>query len=165
MARKAKKGTQLKTQGLTIRMNPQVKFALELMARKQHRTLTLVVEWALQQAILDPAQGLGDILDKVWDPMEPDRFVKMALHCPELLTYEEQLLWKMICEEEYFCCGRESKGLYETVRRQWDELSLVLDGTKQPMDFASWDALRDTEQIDDLSEKAVLPSKGRKKGV
>lgn len=153
MARKAKKGVQLKTEGLTIRMNPQVKFALELMARKQHRTLTLVVEWALQQAIADPQQGLGDLLDKVWDPLEADRFIKMALNCPELLTYEEQLVWKVIREEAYFCNGKDCKGLYESVRKQWDVLEQVLDGSKQIDALGYWDGLLADEQTSELAEQ------------
>jgi hypothetical protein len=161
MNRKSKKGLQLKTETLAVRLSPQTKFALELMARKQHRTLTLVVEWALQEVILNPNQGLGELYHKVWDPLEPDRFIKMALHCPELLTYEEQLLWKLICEEKYFCNGNDCENLYKYVRKQWDEeLSKILDGSKQHNELGNWDLLLDEERQDEIQDLGVLrPSK------
>ena len=46
------KKSKERTAGLTIRMSPKTKFSLELLARKQKRTLTDVVEWALVQQFL-----------------------------------------------------------------------------------------------------------------
>lgn len=92
-----------KVETLTIRVSPKIKYGLELLARKQHRTLSSVADWALSKALKEPGEGLEDgLLEEVWDPLEPDRLVKLALKCPELLTYEEQLLWKVIKDNSYF---------------------------------------------------------------
>lgn len=101
-----------KGEAVNIRVNPKTRFGLELLSRKQHRTLTSVIEWAVELALTDPNNGLWHnksrgtfvvepdfILEKVWDPSESDRFIKLAVHYPYLLSYEEEVLWKNIKEE------------------------------------------------------------------
>lgn len=139
---------QQKVETLTIRMSPKIKYGLELLSRKQHRNLTSVAEWALDRVLNDRNEGLwmseGEeafhLLDKVWDPLEPDRFVKLALNYPSLLTYEEELLWKIVCENGFFWKGSQNKkGYYvwecdkdtikiDEVREYWETLKKVVSG-------------------------------------
>ncbi|MBY0404184.1 MAG: hypothetical protein K2X66_09815, partial [Cyanobacteria bacterium] len=58
MAKKASKGSQTKAEALTLRVNPKIKYGLELLARKQHRTLSSVMEWAIDKALKDKKDGL-----------------------------------------------------------------------------------------------------------
>lgn len=76
-----------KTEIVTVRLNPELRFGLELLSRQQHRTLSGVVEWALDQ-ILSRREGFN--LDKVWDVDEADRLKKLAEYYPHLLNFDEQ---------------------------------------------------------------------------
>ncbi len=87
-------------ESITIRLTARTRFGLELLMRKQHRTLTSVVEWALQHAINMPKQGLietnsdgveTNLLQKLWDIDEKTRIRKIAQYYPELLTFEEEV--------------------------------------------------------------------------
>lgn len=122
-AKKAPKGMQAKVESITVRLQPKLKYGLELLARKQHRTLSSVIEWAIDKALRQPEDGLwftylipGDderepfeeerfLLEQVWDPEEADRLVKLAIFYPSLLSYEEEMVWKLICSESIFWSG------------------------------------------------------------
>ena len=127
MAKKAPPNTQTKVETLTIRVSPKMKFGLELLARKQHRNLTSVADWALYKALKDPVEGLSEgLLEEVWDPYEPDRLVKLALKCPELLTYEEELIWRIIQNDSFYWNDeRDAIVTIEVIRDEWETITGV----------------------------------------
>lgn len=43
---------------------------------------------------------MSDVASQLWDVDEADQFVKLALRFPDLLTHDEQKLWKLIRETE-----------------------------------------------------------------
>jgi hypothetical protein len=96
MTRKSKKGESRKTESLTVRLSPRVKFGLELLARKQHRTLAGVVEWAIDMGMSDPDNGIPD-LDELWSPLAGERLKNLKDAHPNLLSYEEELLFARDC--------------------------------------------------------------------
>ena len=113
MALKKKGGGKLsRSEVVTVRLDPKLRFAAELVARKQRRTLSSLIEWAIEKAVAtevinpDPITGEGDTaiqaLAKIWDVAEGDRFVKFAEKYPELLNFDEEYLWKIIKETPYF---------------------------------------------------------------
>lgn len=106
--RKPKSGT-LRTEVFAMRLDPKLKYLAEIAARKQRRSLANFVEWAIEQALGDISlNALGDtnsptvtVLDKasqLWSLDEATRLVTLATLYPELLTYEEQLIWDVICQ-------------------------------------------------------------------
>lgn len=109
MARKSAHGKS-GAESLSIRISGRLKYALELIARQQRRTLSSLAEWAFEDLVR--TQSLRDIhgetqswaatTEQLWDPIEADRVVKLARHYPHLLTYEEDLIWKVIGDEERF---------------------------------------------------------------
>jgi hypothetical protein len=126
---------------------------LELLSRKQHRTLTSVVEWALNKALTDSNEGLWRYagggkafhLEEVWDVNESDRFINLAYFDQSLLTFEEEILWKVICENAYYWFGVEQNTviqwdirekdrlLVDRVREDWETLNLISRGEKEPV--------------------------------
>lgn len=80
-----------RSETVTVRLNPELRFLAEVAARKQHRTLSSFIEWAVQEA----TEGVSPAL---WDVDEADRFINMAINEPTLLTFEEQRIWKMVKE-------------------------------------------------------------------
>lgn len=109
MATKTSKraGETSTTVSVGIRIDPKIKFALDIMGRLQKRSLTAVIEWAISQAItnqqLDSEGGtLSSAIDRVWSTDESIRLVKLAYHMPEALTYDELRIWETIKATGYF---------------------------------------------------------------
>ncbi len=103
MATKTSKraGETSTTVSVGIRIDPKIKFALDIMGRLQKRSLTAVIEWSISQAIAQQAvdydgTSLALALDKIWSTDESVRLVNMALHMPEALTYDELRIWETI---------------------------------------------------------------------
>lgn len=110
---------------IQARLNPKAKYAVELMARLERRTVSSIFEGLLEEAIntypveailQDKAQvaslllgertpqntSLKKVLDKLWSPDEIERFVGFAISFPDLLTPDEEKLWRLILEIPYF---------------------------------------------------------------
>ena len=100
------KGEVAKSETLGIRLDPRTRFMLELAGRIQHRTLSSVVEWminnSLKDILVDDTRSLASVQADLWDIDEPDRFVKLAIQYPHLLNFEEQRIWKVIAGNSYF---------------------------------------------------------------
>lgn len=100
---------QSKIENINVRVAPKIRFGIELLARKQRRNLSSVVEWALQRAMDNPDEGLCELgqdgnnhslLDILWNVDEFDRLYYMSTFKEDLLTYEEESLIKLIRESE-----------------------------------------------------------------
>ena len=137
-------GSLTRSQVVTVRLDPKLKFAAELAARKQRRTISSFIEWAVEKAVRDvEVLNNADIKGTVWQAMmlvwdveEADRLVKLALNFPELLTFDEERLWKIICEHAYFWyCDWNNGGDWKlledymrinNVRSQWETLNKII---------------------------------------
>lgn len=86
----------------TFRLEPQLKYMAEIASRVQKRNLTNYVEWAIENSFYNVVLDNGDSFDKIandlWDVSESDRFLKLAFNYPTLMTYEEQLIFKVIID-------------------------------------------------------------------
>ncbi|WP_449434303.1 hypothetical protein [Pseudomonas putida] len=89
------------TVNVGIRIDPKIKFALDVMGRLQKRSLTAVIEWSISQAIAQQSidydgNNLASALEKIWSTDESVRLVNMAKYLPEALTYDEMRIWETI---------------------------------------------------------------------
>ena len=84
------------------------------------------IEWAiedslnrtiLQEAVDGKTTSLADEVANLWDVDEADRFAKLALRYPELLTHEEQVRWKLIRENGFLWKGGFRSG--SGPRKEW----------------------------------------------
>ncbi len=110
--------TNTKTETFSVRLDPQTRYLAELAARSQGRSLAnfiqMAVEDALESAVIDTYANRGhtvkvrsrEFVEKVWDVSEPERLVRLALAYPQLLSFEEQVLYKKL------------RGKYELADRQ-----------------------------------------------
>ena len=150
IGKKSGGGKLSRSETVTVRLDPKLRFAAELAARKHRRTLSSFIEWAVEESVqnvfLDGSEATAHgAIDLVWDVDEPDRFVKLALYYPNLLTHDEEVLWKLIRENGYFWKGyyRDNKvrgvsewtweidlGLinFERLREYWDHFCLAAKG-------------------------------------
>src|SRR5215467_4773736 len=91
-----------RTETVTIRLDPKLRYLTELAARKQRRTVSSFIEWAIEQALshveLDDEKTVAQEAGILWDTDEAYRVSKLGLRYPALLTYDEQVLWKLIRE-------------------------------------------------------------------
>ena len=111
-----------------------MRFALELLSRNEHRTVSSFIEKILDQAIsnnhiqliktleeienerghLTPKDFVGLTADNtksvlaseavklLWHVDEAHRFIMLAFHAPQLLTYEEEVMWEFIKRCDYY---------------------------------------------------------------
>jgi hypothetical protein len=122
---------------------------MELGARSERRSVTSFVEGAVEQYLSQVRLREGNVdvnqlAVVLWDPVEGDRFVKLALRFPELLSFEEQLLWKTICECDalWRCPVEQRRDLgpreaeqaldFPALRAHWEALKLVATGDMAP---------------------------------
>jgi len=149
-----------RSQTVTVRLDPKLRYLAELAARKQRRTLSSYVEWAIEESLEQvflkqtadnlPLSVAGEA-DTVWDVDEPDRFVKLAFNYPEMLTHEEQILWKLI-QENGSVWRRRHRNLNEQVtwevtasnlslewlREHWADFKAVAAGEAEPLVLPTW---------------------------
>ena len=115
-----------KSQIVSVRLDPQLKYLAELAARRQRRPLSSFIEWAVEQTLSkvspshDPSSfeesaSFTDIASELWDVDEPDRFVKLALRFPDLLDHQEQRLWKLIRDN-----GALWRGRFHPTTDEWE---------------------------------------------
>ncbi|MSP44079.1 MAG: hypothetical protein EXR08_12105 [Alphaproteobacteria bacterium] len=150
-----KQPSNIKTEVVTLRLDPKTKFGLELLARKQYRTLSSVVEWAINNALQHEYEGFPE-LDDLWDVKEADRLVKLAVTRPNLLNYEEQLIWKVISEHGYFwkgayksnewvwTCGVDS-AIYDRIRDYFPLAVAIARDEKDKSELPSYEQTKESE--------------------
>ena len=117
---------------VTFRVDAKLHFGLQLLARKQSRSINSTMEWAIKRLIEDPSQGLieqgpvgrgplRNVLEEVWDPEEPDRTVNLAEKFPALLTHDETRTWKAI-KEDPSLWTKDGRPDLRRIRSRWDGL-------------------------------------------
>ncbi len=137
MAKKRKdSGEKLfRTKAVGVRLDPKLKYAAELAARKQRRTLSSFIEWAVQEAVnkvpVTKQHTAGEAISDVWDVFDADRFVKTAINLPDLLTHDEEVTWKLI--EEHPAMWRRgnhdpSNLRYDVLREHFETFKKVAKG-------------------------------------
>lgn len=109
-----------KTETLTLRLDPKIKYTIELMARIKRQSITSVIEDAVDAAALDldtpvtiegerKQMSLSFAVGEFWSTDEVVRFINLCAFMPELLTYEEQRIWETIrATPEFWDENRES---------------------------------------------------------
>jgi len=124
-----------RTEMVSVRLVPKLRYAAEIAARSQRRTVSSLIEVAVAAylptlSIAEPAEEederpikLMKLMESLWDPDESDRFVTLAENHRWLLDNEEEHRWKAI--REHF----GAKGPLTPDQRR--ELHQIYDGIKK----------------------------------
>ena len=126
-ARTGRGGTLSRSETVTVRLDPKLQYLAQLAARSHRRTLSSWIEWSIKTSI-DQEQlphseetnrqlSLGAAAAFLWDVDEAGRLAQLAFHYPSLMTFEEQLIWKLVKENGYFWKGRSNPSSGEW---EWD---------------------------------------------
>jgi hypothetical protein len=161
-------GALSRSVGVSIRLDPKLRYLAELAARSHRRTLSSFIEWAVQQSLSSVVlrnEGkdvrLVDAADSLWDVDEADRFVKLVHHSYDLLIHEEQVLWKLISENGFLWKGSYSGSshldgfatfewepsldnlIVKRLRRHFATFKSVAEGELSDSALPNWNSLSD----------------------
>lgn len=130
-------GKLTRSETVTVRLDPKLRYLAELAARKQRRTLSSFIEWAIEECFgkiqlgEDSKTNLAAEAVDLWDVGEPDRFAKLALRYPSLLSHDEQILWKLVTENGWFWKDRDkSKINLRRFDEVWETLNAIVRGER-----------------------------------
>jgi hypothetical protein len=110
-----KRGSGLnRSETVTIRLDPKLNYLCELAARIQRRTKSSFIESAVADRIdrlpLSPRNEegttIGDMAEQLWHVRDYERLIRLATFAPHLMSYDEQQLWAVICDNGLFWKGR-----------------------------------------------------------
>ncbi len=160
--RKGGGGKLSRSETVTVRLDPKLRYLAELAALKQRRTLSSFIEWAIEDSLgrvflkespyaNNPGTTVADDAPQLWDVDDADRFAKLALRYPDLLTHEEQKRWKLVRENGYLWKGRHDKNggkwtwrvdedslMFDRLRDCWDIFCNVARGEATPDSLPKW---------------------------
>jgi predicted transcriptional regulator len=162
MRRGRAEGAGKKSEVVTVRLDPKLKYLAELAARKHRRPLSSYIEWAVEQSLSrvwleESFNGEGTSVadaertQHLWDLDEPDRVVRLALNYPDLLTHEEQLVWRLVRENGAVWKGRysgapkewtwevkEGSMIWDRLREHWPVFRAVASGSQSAAGLPRW---------------------------
>lgn len=158
--RKGGGGRLSRSETVTVRLDPKLRYLAELAALKQRRTASSFIEWAIEDSLNrvylkeggygnDSGTSVADAASALWDVDDADRFIKLALSYPDLLTHEEQKRWKLIRENGYLWRGRyrddewtweaaHHSVIYERVHAHWNDFCSVARGEASQDILPTW---------------------------
>ena len=147
--RKGGGGKLSRDQTVTVRLDLKLRYLAELAARKQRRTLSSYIEWAIEDSLKsvllythsghpgdpDVTVSVADEAARLWDVDDAERFVRLAIHYPDLLSHQEQEVWKLVQDSHLLLPAQQRR----SGRVQWDRA--VLEDDVFPVIRRRWPAL------------------------
>lgn len=96
-----------RSETVSVRLESKLRYLADLAARKQRRTLSGFIEWAIERSLalveIGPKnETIADRAGFFWDVDSPDRFMRLGFEYEDLLNHEEQVLWKLITRNNYY---------------------------------------------------------------
>lgn len=147
--RKGGGGKLARSETVTVRLDPKLRYLAELAARKQRRTVSSFIEWAVEQSFKEVKlyqgtgyNGDGDITIEhaaagLWDVDDAERFVRLAINYSDLLTHDEQVRWKVLSDSGILSPARQRSSINKHVTWRWD----ILEDFVLPALRREWESL------------------------
>jgi len=87
---------------VSVRLDPRTYFGAELAAVRQRRTLSSLIECAIDAYLAQVNAGpdgltVEKVVHEVWTSDPVDRLVELAFNYPHLLSHDQQVLWDTAC--------------------------------------------------------------------
>ena len=175
LSRKSSGGKLNRSETVTVRLDPKLNYLCELAARAHRRTKSSYIEWAVAESLNGVAlpnsksagwaeniETIKDRSEELWHVEEADRLVSLALISPELLTHDEQLVWRLVKENGLLWRGRyDNEGewvwvvsrenlIRDRLRKYWDLFILVSKGDAEEDALPNWAKTKPSDPDDDL---------------
>lgn len=139
-----------KTEALTLRLDPKVRFLIDLIARQKRQSITGVIESAIELYATNYSvkaelwdedlqedsvkhQSLYKICNEVYSTDDSFRFMMLCWVCPQLLSYEEQRLSETIYASDLFwdeyphSSAKKNDIDTDLLREHWEELLMHVE--------------------------------------
>ncbi len=116
MAKKLGNSKLITGSDIVISLAPALKSSVEHLARRQHMTVTEIIEFALDRMF-------KEMKSEHWDENDGVRIVKMAMSYPELLTNHEKLAWQIISSDKTFWKDRCVPD-FDKIVNDWKDISV-----------------------------------------
>lgn len=88
------KGPQQRKEPLSLRIEPKIKYLIEIASRVQRRNISNYVEFTLENSLRDVEieknKSVLQMAEYLWSTHEGERVLHLAEKYPELLVYDEQ---------------------------------------------------------------------------
>ncbi len=88
------KSPQQRKEPLSLRVEPKIKYLIEIASRVQRRNISNYVEFTLENSLRDVEieknKSVLQMAEYLWSTREEERVLHLAEKYPELLTYDEQ---------------------------------------------------------------------------
>lgn len=151
-----KKAVTEKPEQFSVRLPPKLKFGLELLARAQHRSLSQVVEWAVQMGMNTYEVGrnfesLTDLLTAAWEHEEEGRrLLEIYRTAPALLSFEDAAVCELVDRaadpgdlEAHIRKEIDADRVPDmTSEEYWKRVNFTLQSTYWAVIWQRWDELR-----------------------
>lgn len=153
-----------------VRLDPKLRYLAELGARKQRRSLNSFIDWAVEQGLRscflnegsgynnDHSVSVWDEGTRLWDVDPSERFARLAILYPELLTHEEQVLWKLVQDSGLMMGARVQRGgqiqwdwqaladsVFPKLREHWPQFLAVSEGRAEGKTLPKFKFVRRSE--------------------
>lgn len=141
MAEAKRRGSKpVRTETVTVRLDPRLRYLAEIAARKQHRTLSSFIEWAVEESLgkvclVRGTAQTGDIsvLDaapQLWSVDDVERILRLGLLYPDLQDHDEQRVMNLLRDGHMLddVYRIDEKGVYHI---DWQWFSGVLFNIRQ----------------------------------
>ena len=137
-----------RSETVSVRLDQKLRYLADLAARKQRRTVSSFIEWAVEQSLREVKLYIGsgfqgdqdvsveDEANQLWDVDESERFVRLAIRYPELLTHQEQETWKLLLDSTLLHPARSRRNnvvhwdwgvledmVFPKLRKHWPDLT------------------------------------------
>lgn len=135
-----KRGSKLnKSETVQVRFDPKLKMVAELLAAKERRSLSSMIEWAVERIAreIPVATSKSDgspltawqVVDECWDSEHYKRIKNLGDAYPGLLTYEERRLYELMVQVIIWCLDeRLPKGRHWLmVKILWEDIVQCAD--------------------------------------
>jgi hypothetical protein len=102
-----------RSETVTVRLDPRLNYLCELAARVERRTKSSFIEAMLDQKVhetlINPRfteETIGQLADDLWHVEDYRRLIALAKRAPHLMTIDEQQIWAIVEDADYFWYGR-----------------------------------------------------------
>lgn len=93
-----------RSETISVRLDPQLRYLADLAARQHRRSLSSFIAWAIERSLTEcilneqTGKSLLDEAEQLWHTDPRERFVLLAKRYPNLLSFEQQVMWRQVCE-------------------------------------------------------------------
>jgi hypothetical protein len=101
----SKKPKPTRSETLGLRLDPRMKYALELLSRAQRRSISGTVEWCVERALKSEMISteltgadltFEDLTHRIWDVDPYRQLVNLCAYTPKLATFEELQRYRVL---------------------------------------------------------------------